>query len=178
MDRTGTIIDKIVHRGPAPFDHVDDRPVERSIVQLFAGRFGGQTNAKLGVFVGVHHQPAFVFAARETCGACRIVVGVDLDRQPLRREQKFYQDRGVVAIGVGKPDFADPPAAEVAELARDIGAAPRLFRQRWSQGASTWRNGDGSPLPRQVGHGRKSATSQDLSQDLGRARDDFSDTDP
>jgi len=52
---------------------------------------------------------------------------VDLDRQPLRREQEFDHDRGVIASGMREPYLADTPTAEVPEIGGNIGTAPRFF---------------------------------------------------
>ena len=46
MDRAGPVIDEIIGLCGAPVDHVDDRTVERGVVQQFAGRWCDKADAE------------------------------------------------------------------------------------------------------------------------------------
>jgi len=79
--------------------------------------------------LGGEHHPRLVLAARIAFRPRRRIVGVDLDRKPLAREQIFDEQLRIAPARLLEPDFPDGIAAlgHIIEAGPQIGAAPRLF---------------------------------------------------
>ena len=127
MDGPRRVVDKIAGRGRAPVDALLDRAVTSRAAQRARIHRFSQADANLAAVFGIDDQPAFVLAARVAARSRRLVVGVDLDRQPLRGEQELHQQRRRGSRRIFEPDLADAAPAEVAKSRGDVGPAPRLF---------------------------------------------------
>src|SRR3546814_9836064 len=111
------MVHEIARPGAPPVDHRRDAAVERRPPQCRGIALLPEPDAEFGIGIGREYQPAFLFAARVAGTLRRFVAGVDLDRQPLGREEEFDQQRRRVAGRVLEPDFADPtPAEHTSEL--------------------------------------------------------------
>ena len=85
-----------------------------------------RADAQLGIVGDVEDDPAFVLAARIAACLGGRVVGMDLDRQPLGREQIFGHDVELAAGG-GSNQISPTWRSRIdAEARIDPAPAPRL----------------------------------------------------
>src|SRR3546814_3460419 len=103
VDRSRRIVHEIARLGAPPVDHRLDAAVERRPPQCRGIALLPEPDAEFGIGIGREYQPAFLFAARVAGTLRRFVAGVDLDRQPLGRDEEFDQQRRRVAGRVLAP---------------------------------------------------------------------------
>src|SRR3546814_15417441 len=93
----------------SPVKHRLDASVQRSSPQRVGIARLPKTDAEFGTRIGRKDQPAFILSARQARLPRRFVVGMNLDRQQLGCDKKFYQQRRMAAGRVFDPNLTAPP---------------------------------------------------------------------
>ena len=127
VDRAGRIIDEIALFRPFPIHQIDDRSVPSGAHQLIGLNFTTRSDAQFCIIACIEHDPAFILAARIAALPGGRIIGMDLDRQSLGREQIFGHDVEFAARRRLEPDLANLSIGFDSEPGINAPPAPRLI---------------------------------------------------